>query len=162
MIIDGPAQKVTIYVGSQDLWHGRNLAVAIVERCRELGLAGATMTRGVMGFGKHSRIHRAHLLGLSDDLPERIEVIDSPERIALILPILDEMVDGGLVLVQDVEVVHYRASRKEMTWHRLDRSTLIRGMELPLASSLSNRPTASFLSCFQSYDLGLVTTCSLV
>ncbi len=113
MIIDGPAQKVTIYVGSQDLWHGRNLAVAIVERCRELGLAGATMTRGVMGFGKHSRIHRAHLLGLSDDLPERIEVIDSRERIALILPVLDEMVDGGLVLVQDVEVVHYRHHEKK-------------------------------------------------
>jgi PII-like signaling protein len=113
MIIDGPAQKVTIYVGSQDLWHGRNLAVAIVERCREMGLAGATMTRGVMGFGKHSRIHRAHLFGLSDDLPERIEVIDSRERIALILPILDEMVDGGLVLVQDVEVVHYRHHEKK-------------------------------------------------
>jgi uncharacterized protein len=113
MIIDGPAQKVTIYVGSQDLWHGRNLAVAIVERCRELGLAGATMTRGVMGFGKHSRIHRAHLFGLSDDLPERIEVIDSPQRIALILPILDEMVDGGLVIVQDVEVVHYRHHEKK-------------------------------------------------
>ena len=80
MIIDGPAQKVTIYVGSQDLWHGRNLAVAIVERCRELGLAGATMTRGIMGFGKNSRIHRAHILGLSDDLPERIEVVDSPSR----------------------------------------------------------------------------------
>ena len=108
MIIDGPAQKVTVYVGSQDLWHGRNLAVAIVERCRKLGLAGATMTRGIMGFGKNSRIHRAHILGLSDDLPERIEVVDTPERIALLLPVLDEMVDGGLVLVQDVEVLHYR------------------------------------------------------
>jgi PII-like signaling protein len=113
MIIDGPAQKVTIYVGSRDLWHGRNLAVAIVERCRELGLAGATMTRGIMGFGKHSRIHRAHLLGLSDDLSERIEVVDSAERIALLLPILDEMVDGGLVLVQDVEVLHYRHHDKK-------------------------------------------------
>ncbi len=108
MIIDGPAQKVTIYVGSQDLWHGRNLAVAIVERCRQLGLAGATMTRGIMSFGKNSRIHRAHLLGLSDDLPERIEVIDSPAQIALLMPVLDEMVGGGLVLVQDVQVVHYR------------------------------------------------------
>ena len=112
MIIDGPAQKVTIYVGSQDLWHGRNLAVAIVERRRELGLAGATMTRGIMGFGKNSRIHRAHLLGLSDDLPERIEVVDSAERIALLLPVLEEMVDGGLVLVQDVEIVQYRHHEK--------------------------------------------------
>jgi PII-like signaling protein len=108
MNIEGPAQKVTVYVGSRDLWQGRNLAVAIIERCRELGLGGATMTRGIMGFGKHSRIHKAHVLGLSDDLPERIEVIDSRERIASLLPILDEMVGGGLVLVQDVEVVQYR------------------------------------------------------
>ena len=108
MIIEGAAQKLTIYVGSRDTWQGRNLAVAIVERCRELGLGGATMTRGVMGFGKNSRIHRAHLLGLSDDLPERIEIVDRPEQIAELLPIVDEMVGGGLILVQDVHVVHYR------------------------------------------------------
>ena len=108
MIIEGAAQKVTVYIGSKDLWHGRNLAVAIVERCRQLGLAGATMTRGVMGFGKNSRIHRAHLLGLSDDLPERIEIVDRPEQITMLLPILDEMIGGGLILVQDVQVVRYR------------------------------------------------------
>lgn len=108
MIIEGEAQKLSIYIGSQDTWHGRNLAAAIVERSRALGLAGATMTRGVMGFGKNSRIHRAHLLGLSDDLPERIEIVDRPERIAELLPILDEMVGGGLILVQDVHVVQYR------------------------------------------------------
>ena len=108
MIIEGAAQKVTVYIGSKDLWHGRNLAVAIVERCRQLGLAGATMTRGVMGFGKNSRIHRAHLLGLSDDLPERIEIVDRPEQIAMLLPILDEMIGAGLILVQNVQVVSYR------------------------------------------------------
>ena len=108
MIIEGAAQKLTIYIGSRDTWHGRNLAVAIVERCRELGLGGATMTRGVMGFGKNSRIHRAHFLGLSDDLPERIEIVDRPDQIAALLPVVDEMVGGGLVLVQDVHVVHYR------------------------------------------------------
>jgi PII-like signaling protein len=109
MMIEGPARRLTIYVGSRDTWHGRNLAVAIVERCRALGLAGATLTQGIMGFGKNSRVHRAHLLGLSDDLPERIEVVDQPERIDALLPSLDEMVGGGLIVVEDVQVVRYRA-----------------------------------------------------
>ena len=72
-----------------------------------MGMAGATLTRGIMGFGKNSRIHRAHLLGLSDDLPERIEVVDRPERIDPLLPALDEMVGGGLIVVEDVQVVRY-------------------------------------------------------
>ena len=110
MTIEGDAKRVTIYVGSQDTWHGKNLAAAIVERCRSMGLAGATLTRGIMGFGKTSRIHRAHLLGLSDDLPERIEVVNRAERIDELLPALDEMVGGGLIVVEDVRVVHYRES----------------------------------------------------
>jgi PII-like signaling protein len=99
------ARKVTIYVGSRAIWQGHNLAEAIVERCRAIGIAGATMTRGTMGFGKSSLIHRAHLLGLSDDMPERIEVIDRPEKIAQVLPILEEMVGAGLIVVQDVHVL---------------------------------------------------------
>jgi PII-like signaling protein len=98
-------KKVTIYVGSQDTWQGQNLGAAIIERCRREGLAGATMTRGMMGFGKNSVVHRAHLLALSDDMPERIEVIDRPERIDAILPILEEMIGGGLILVQEVKSV---------------------------------------------------------
>ena len=112
MVIEGPAQRVTIYVGSSDTWRGRNLALAIVERCRELGLAGATATRGIMGFGRHSRLHRAHLLGLSEDLPERIEVVDRPERIAQLLPALDEMVGGGLILLEEVRVLRYQHEPK--------------------------------------------------
>lgn len=108
MTIEGEARRVTIYIGSRDTWHGRNLAVAIVERCRALGMAGATLTRGLMGFGKNSRIHRAHLLGLSDDLPERIEVVDRPDRIEALLPALDEMVGAGLIVVEEVQVIHYR------------------------------------------------------
>lgn len=108
MILEGDARRLTIYVGSRDTWHGKNLAAAIVERCRSMGMAGATLTRGIMGFGKNSRIHRAHLLGLSDDLPERIEVVDLPERIDALLPALDEMVGAGLIVVEDVRVVHYR------------------------------------------------------
>jgi hypothetical protein len=107
MPIEGPAQRLTIYVGSSDTWQGRNLALAIVERCRALGMAGATASRGIMGFGKNSRMHRAHLLGLSEDLPERIEIVDRPDRIARILPIFDEMVTGGLVILEDVRVVGY-------------------------------------------------------
>ena len=108
MMLEGDARRVTIYVGSQDTWHGKNLAAAIVERCRALGMAGATLTRGIMGFGKNSRIHRAHLLGLSDDLPERIEVVDLPERIDALLPALDEMLGAGLIVVEDVRVLRYR------------------------------------------------------
>jgi len=107
MSLHGPAQRLTIYIGSSDTWHGRNLALAIVERCRSEGIAGATVSRGLMGFGKQSRVHKAHLLGLSDDLPERIEIIDSPSRIAQLLPVLEAMVDGGLILLQDLQVLRY-------------------------------------------------------
>ena len=100
-----PAKKVIVYVGSNDTWEGRNLALAIVERCRAMGLAGATVTRGNIGFGKNSIIHRGHLLGLSEDLPERIEIIDHPARIAEVLPILEKMVESGLIVVQDVAIV---------------------------------------------------------
>lgn len=107
MKIEGGGKRVTVYVGSADTWNGRNLAVAIVEQCRAMGMAGATVSRGVMGFGKHSVIHRAHLLGLSEDLPEKVEVVDRPEEIERLLPILDEMVGGGLIVVEDVHVVRY-------------------------------------------------------
>jgi PII-like signaling protein len=113
MLDEGEAQRLTVYVGSSDAWRGRNLAMAIVERCRELGLAGATAMVGVMGFGKHSRIHRAHLLGLSEDLPERVEVVDRPDQIARLLPALDEMIGGGLVVVEDVKVLRYRHDSKK-------------------------------------------------
>lgn len=108
MQIEGPGQRISVYIGSSDTWHGVNLALAIVERCRKLGLAGATVTRGIMGFGKNSRIHRAHLLGLSEDLPEKIEIVDRPERIAQVLPALQEMISAGLVVIEDLRIVHYQ------------------------------------------------------
>jgi PII-like signaling protein len=107
MSIEGDVQKVTIYIDSSDLWRGGNLAMAIVERCRKMGLAGATATLGVLGFGKHSVIHRSHLFGLSAGLPEKIEIIDKPDRIAEVLPILEEMVEGGLIVVQDLHAIHH-------------------------------------------------------
>jgi PII-like signaling protein len=108
MSIEAGGRRVTIYVGSSDTRDGRNLALAIVERCRELGLAGATATRGIMGFGKGTRIHRAHFLGLSDDLPEKVEVVDTPGRIEALLPILGEMAPGALIVVEDVCLLHGR------------------------------------------------------
>jgi PII-like signaling protein len=111
MQIEGEAQRVTVYIGSSDTWHGRNLSAAIVERCRRMGMAGATASLGVMGFGKHSVIHRAHLFGLSEDLPEKIEIIDRPDRIAQLLPVLEEMVEGGLIVLQDVRALRYLPHR---------------------------------------------------
>ena len=107
MHIEGAGQRVTVYIGSADTWHGRNLALAIVEQCRAMGLAGATVSRGVMGFGKQSVIHRAHFLGLSEDLPEKIEVVDRAEEIERLLPVLDSMIGGGLIVVEDVRIVRY-------------------------------------------------------
>lgn len=106
MPIEGKARRVTVYIGGSDVWRGRNLAAAIIDRCRSLGIAGATASLGVMGFGRHSVIHRASLLEISENAPEKVEIVDRPERIAELLPILAEMIDGGgLILTQDVEVV---------------------------------------------------------
>ena len=113
MKIEGAAQQVTIYIGSTDTWHGRNLSAAIITQCRNMGIAGATASLGVMGFGKNSRIHRAHLLGLSEDMPERIEIVDRPEHIERLLPVLEEMVGGGLIVVEDVHVVRYLHEPKD-------------------------------------------------
>jgi PII-like signaling protein len=107
MRIEGAAQRLCIYIGSSDTYHGRNLVSVIVEECRKLGIAGATATLGVMGFGKNSRIHRAHFLGLSEDLPQKIEIVDQPEQIARVLPILNELIQGGLMTLEEVHVVRY-------------------------------------------------------
>src|SRR5690242_9024167 len=107
MQIDVEAQRLTIYLGNSDTWHGRNLASEIVERCRKMGIAGATASLGVMGFGKHSRIHRARLFGLSQDLPEKIEIVDRPDNITKLLPVLNELVEGGLIILEDVRMIRF-------------------------------------------------------
>lgn len=107
MKIEGPGKLVRIYVGESDRWHGQALYNAIVERARREGLAGATVTRGIEGYGANSRIHTASILRLSEDLPIKIEIVDIEERIQQFLPLLDEMVTEGLITVQDCEVVKY-------------------------------------------------------
>lgn len=105
-----PAQRLTVYIGEADRWHGVPLYEAIVLKARELHLAGATVLRGPMGFGANSRIHTAKILRLSEDLPIVVEMVDSSEKIAAMLPHLEEMMQGGLVTLEDVGVLIYSPS----------------------------------------------------
>lgn len=110
MTIDGPALRLRIYIGEADRWHGRPLHEALVGVLRERRLAGATVTRGIEGFGRNAHLHTAKLLRLSEDLPIVIDVVDAEERIRAILPELDAMVGDGLITVEPVEVVVYRGA----------------------------------------------------
>lgn len=112
MKLEGTGKLLRIFVGESDNWHGKPLYAAIVERLREHGLAGATVVRGIEGFGAHSRIHTARLLRLSEDLPLVIEVVDQEERIRSVIPMLDEMVSEGLVTLETVEIILYRAPQE--------------------------------------------------
>jgi PII-like signaling protein len=111
MRTSGEGKLLRIFVGETDSWHGRPLYQAIVERVRQEGIAGATVLRGIEGFGAASRVHTARILRLSEDLPVVIEIVDTAEQIERILPILDEMVVEGLVTMERVEVVTYRSAK---------------------------------------------------
>lgn len=113
MKMEGTGKLLRIFVGESDTWHGEPLYEAIVRRAKEHGLAGATVLRGIEGFGAHSRIHTARLLRMSEDLPLVIEIVDSEDRIRGVLPMLDEMVSEGLVTLESVEVIAYRAPADE-------------------------------------------------
>ncbi len=97
-----------IFIGESDRWHHQPLYEAIVLKARELHLAGATVLRGPMGFGKSSRLHTSKILRLSMDLPLVIEIVDSEEKIQPFLPVLQEMVQGGLITMEKVKVIGYR------------------------------------------------------
>lgn len=110
MKIPEKAKLLRIFIGESDRWHHQPLYEAIVLKARELGLAGATVLRGPMGFGAKSHLHTAKILRLSMDLPMVIELVDSEEKINALLPHLDEMVQDGLVTLEDVQVIKYRAN----------------------------------------------------
>src|SRR5439155_8920530 len=99
-----------IFIGESDKWHHQPLYEAIVMKARELHLAGPTVLRGPMGFGAHSRLHTAKILRLSEDLPMVIEIVDSKEKIDELLPHIEEMVQEGLVTLERVQVLKYRAN----------------------------------------------------
>jgi uncharacterized protein len=110
--LEGEGKLLRIFIGESDK-HGRKpLYQAIVEMLREEGMAGATVLRGVEGFGANSHLHTARILRLSEDLPIVIEVADTAEKIEAIMPKLDEMVTDGMVTLERVEVVTYRAQEK--------------------------------------------------
>ena len=109
MKLEGTGLLVRLYLGETDHWHGKPLYQAIVERLRERGLAGATVLRGIEGFGAKQHVHTTRILSLSADLPILIEAVDTEERIRAILPELDDMLGDGLMTLEKVEIVAYRA-----------------------------------------------------
>ncbi len=101
-----------IFIGENDRWQHKPLYEAIVLKAREMHLGGATVLRGPMGFGRTSRLHTAKILNLSTDLPLVIEIVDSEANISAFLPVIDEMITGGLVTLEKVKVLHYRGEAK--------------------------------------------------
>ncbi|HAM00606.1 MAG TPA: hypothetical protein DCQ30_00015 [Acidimicrobiaceae bacterium] len=109
MRLGGEGKLLRIFIGESDTWHGKPLYQAIVEHLRGEGIAGATVLRAMEGFGAKSHLHTTRLLRLSEDLPLVIEVVDTEDNINRVLPALDEMMADGLVTLERVEVITYRA-----------------------------------------------------
>lgn len=107
MKLQGSALRLTIFVGEDDHWHHRPVYSEIVHRAHDAGLAGASVLRGVEGYGASSRIHTTRLLSLSEDLPMVVVLVDTEEKIRAFLPQLDELVTEGLVIIDPVEVIRY-------------------------------------------------------
>lgn len=109
MKLQGPAKRLTIFIGESDRHRHHSLGEEIVDRARRAGLAGCSVFRGTEGFGATGHLHTARLLSLSEDLPIAIVIVDAADRIDAFLPQLDELITGGLAIVDDVEVVRYVA-----------------------------------------------------
>jgi PII-like signaling protein len=107
MQIPRQAVSLRIFIGESDHCDGKPLYEAIVMKAREQHLAGATVLRGPMGFGKSSRLHTSKILRLSEDLPLLIEIVDSEDNISAFLPILDGMMSSGLITLEKVQVLQY-------------------------------------------------------
>ena len=102
-----------VFIGESDRWQDKPLYEAIVQEARARGLAGATVFKGVEGFGAHSRVHTARILRLSEDLPILVEIVDTEEKVQAFLPVLDGMVQEGLVTIEKATVLFYRAGNRE-------------------------------------------------
>jgi uncharacterized protein len=113
MRFEGEGKLLRIFIGESDHTHGKPLYQAIVEKAREEGLAGATVLRGIEGFGARSHHHTARILRLSDDLPIIIEIVDTEESIERVLPMFDALIGDGLVTVERVQVMLYRAGERQ-------------------------------------------------
>jgi len=107
MKVEAEARQVTVFINSTDHWHGTPLYLAIVRRCQERGIAGATVTRCAEGYGAGRQLHTTRLLELSQDLPLRIDIVDLPERIDPLLADLGGMIGEGLVTVANVHILRF-------------------------------------------------------
>jgi uncharacterized protein len=112
MKIEGEGKLLRLFLGESDRWDGKPLYEAIVRRARAEGMAGATVLRGIEGFGASSHMHTQRLLELSSDLPIVVELVDTQDKIDRILPILDEMVGDGMMTLETVHIVTYRGTPK--------------------------------------------------
>jgi PII-like signaling protein len=108
MKLEGQGVLLRIFIGESDRWQGKPLYQVLVRRAREQGLAGATVLRGMEGFGANSRVHSANILRLSQDLPLVVEIVDEEENVRAFLPQLDGLVEEGLITLERVEVILYR------------------------------------------------------
>lgn len=106
------SELLRVFVGESDRFEGRPLYQAIVEQARSRGMAGATVLRGLMGFGATSRLHTVKVLRISEDLPMVVEIVDRPERIEAFLPELEAMVPEGLITMEKIRVVAYRGKKQ--------------------------------------------------
>jgi PII-like signaling protein len=111
MQIPEEGQLLRIFIGESDKWKGLPLYEAIILKAREMGIAGATMLRGLMGYGANSRIHTAKILRLSEDLPIVVEIVDGREKISALLQLIEEMVGDGLITLENVRVLQYRSGK---------------------------------------------------
>ncbi|MBI5493088.1 MAG: DUF190 domain-containing protein [Deltaproteobacteria bacterium] len=112
MKLPSESELLRVFIGESDKRGGRPLYQVIVEEARRRGMAGATVLRGTLGFGVHSRIHTSKVLRLSEDLPMVIEIVDTPERIEAFLPDLDKLVEEGMITIEKVRVLAYRHGEK--------------------------------------------------
>src|SRR5438477_4517016 len=111
MRMEGEGKLLRIFIGESDRWKGKPLYEEIVALARREGMAGATVLRGIEGFGAKSHLHTSKILRLSEDLPIVMELVDTAERIDRILPMLDSMVEDGMVTVERVQVIAYRGTK---------------------------------------------------
>lgn len=115
MKLQGPATRLTIFVGETDQWHHKPLSTEIVHRAHAAGLAGATVIRGIEGYGASTRVHTSRLVSVSEELPIAVIIVDSQQHIEAFLPQLDELIDEGLVIIDTVEVIKYVGKKRAGT-----------------------------------------------